>query len=122
MPSPAPAREPQNSHGGRPNGITTRQKLLTRSWIANVEAIETAVHGFKAGRPAVNGCQVVFFEMVRDRHLHVNVMHRRLTKGVRGWAGPASVRDGFVSNRTFSDASPKRIVRHIRDVVFAQGL
>jgi hypothetical protein len=66
-----------------------------------------------------NDCQIALFEIARDAHLHVNVTHRYPTRRVRGWAGPARVPDGFVHNRTFGDTRPSRIIRHIRDVVFA---
>lgn len=100
--------------------ITTTHKLLTGSWTADVEAVETAVGRFKTDHAPSNDCQVVLFEMVRDRQLHVNVTHKYPTKSVRGWAGPASLPQGFVHNRTFSEAQPTgQIVRHIRDMVFA---
>jgi hypothetical protein len=99
--------------------ITTTHKLLTRSWTADVEALETAIGRFKADRAVTNDCRVVFFEIVGDGHLHVNVTHRYPTRAASGWAGPASVPEGFVHNRTFGDTPPNRIVRHIRDMVFA---
>jgi hypothetical protein len=100
--------------------ITTTHKLLTRSWAADVATVETAVGHFRADHARSNDCQVVLFEMPRDRHLHVNVTHRHQTKSVRGWAGPASLPQGFVHNRTFSEAqSSDHIVRHVRDMIFA---
>ena len=99
--------------------ITTKHTLITRSWTADVEAMETAIGRFKADRRSTNDCQVVFFEIVRDGHLHVNVTHRHPTKEVSGWAGPASVADGFVHNRTFGDTPPGQMIRHIRDMVLA---
>lgn len=98
--------------------ITTTHKLLTRSWTADVETLETAVGHFKAGAMR-NDCHVVFFEVVRDGHLHVNVTHRHPTRTVRGWAGPASLPHGFVHNRTFGDAQPSQIRRQVRDMIFA---
>ena len=103
----------------RKSRVTTEHKLLTGSWTADVEALEAAIGRFAADRPLTNDCRVVFFEIVRDDHLHVNVTHRHRTLAVRGWAGPASVAEGFVHNRTFGDTPPSRIVRHIRDMVFA---
>ena len=100
--------------------ITTTHKLLTESWTGDVETVETAVGRFRAGHAPSNDCQVVLFEMVRDRHLHVNVTHKYPTKSAPGWAGPASLPQGFVHNRTFSEAQPTgQIVRHVRDMVFA---
>ena len=100
--------------------ITTTHKLLTGSWTANVEALETAVGRFRTDQARSNDCHVTLFEMVRDGHLHVNVTHKHQTKSVPGWAGPASLPQGFVHNRRFSEAEPTgRIVRHVRDMVFA---
>jgi hypothetical protein len=98
--------------------ITTTQTLLTSSWTADVERMETAVGQFKAGAMR-NDCHVVCFEIVRDGHLHVNVTHKHPTRTVRGWAGPASLPQGFVHNRTFGDTQPSQIIRHVRDMVFA---
>ena len=104
--------------------ITTTHKLLTRSWTANVEDVETAVGRFRgADHTLGNDCGVVLFEMVRDGHLHVNVTHKYPTKSAPGWAGPASLTQGFVHNRTFSDAQQiGQIVRHIREMVFASRI
>jgi hypothetical protein len=100
--------------------ITTAHKLLTDSWTKNVAILETAVGRFRADHAPSNDCQVVLFEMVRDPHLHVNVTHRYRTKSAPGWAGPATLPQGFVHNRTFSEAQPTdRIVRHVRDMIFA---
>ena len=103
--------------------ITTAHKLLTDSWKEHVEIVETAVRRFRAGHAANNDCQVVLFEMPRDPQLHVNVTHKHRTKGVPGWAGPGNLPAGFVHNRTFSEEQPAdRIVRHVRDMVFAEAV
>jgi hypothetical protein len=99
--------------------ITTKHTLLTGSWTADVETLEAAIGRFKADGPSKNDCQVVFFEIVRDRHLHVNVTHRHPTKEVMGWSGPATVADGFLHNRTFGSTQPSQMLRHIREMVFA---
>jgi hypothetical protein len=99
--------------------ITTQHKLLTNVWTADVEMLETAIGRFAAGRAPANPCRVVLFEIARDRDLHVNVTHSHETQSIDGWAGPASVPGGFVNNRTFGDTSARRIVSHIRDMVFA---
>ena len=101
--------------------VTTKHKLLTDSWTANVEALEAAVGRFTTDRSLTNDCQVVFFE-IGDGRLHVNVTHKYQTTAVRGWAGPASLREGFVHNRTFADAPPGQMLRHIRDMVFAERI
>jgi len=99
--------------------LTSTRKLLSASWAADVDAIETAIRCFKDEHPLAGDCEVAFFEIAADEKLHVNVTHRHMTKGVRGWAGPASTPDGFVTNRTFTTISTTRIVRHVRDMVFA---
>jgi hypothetical protein len=98
--------------------ITTRRKLLTSAWAKVVDDAEAAIRRFHADRKASNGCQVVFFEIAGDRHLHVNVIHTHRTAAETGWAGPARIPDGFVHNRTFLDVRADGIVRHIRNVVF----
>jgi hypothetical protein len=103
----------RNSH------VTTEHKLLTGSWTADVAALETAIERFTEDRPVTNDCRVVFFEVARDGDLHVNVTHEHETATVTGWAGPASVPQGFVNNRTFGDMPPSQIARHIRNMVFA---
>ena len=99
--------------------VTTKHSLLTSAWSADVKTMETAVGHFTTDRPRQNDCHVAFFEIARDGHLHVNVTHKYATRAVRGWAGPASVADGFVHNRTFGDTRPSQMLRHIRDMVFA---
>ena len=98
---------------------TTRHKLLTNSWTADVETLETGVGRFTSERPLLNHCEVVFFEIAGDGDLHVNVTHRHETIPVRGWAGPGRLPDGFVHNRRFGDAPPSAILRHVRDMVYA---
>ena len=102
--------------------VTTTHKLLTDSWTADVEALEAAVEGFETFGTTTNPCHVAFFEIVRDRQLHVNVTHKYQTRTVRGWAGPASLPEGFVHNRRFDDSQPAQIIRHIREMVFASRI
>ena len=112
---------PRLRHSGRRMAaITTTHKLLTDSWTADVETLEMAVGGFTANHALKNDCRIVFFEMIRDRHLHVNVTHKYRTKSAAGWAGPGSMPQGFVHNRNFSHEQARgQIVRHVRDMVFA---
>jgi hypothetical protein len=69
-------------------GISARHQLLSDSRRpADVEKLESVIGQFKAD-PAVgkgNNCEVAFFEMVGDEHLHCNVTHRYATKSVTGW-------------------------------------
>jgi hypothetical protein len=101
------------------NERAKENRLLTDHWTADVEALETAIGRFVAGRAPANECRVMLFEVARDADLHVNVTHRHKTKAVDGWAGPGSVAGGFVNNRTFGDTSTGRIAGHIRHMVFA---
>jgi hypothetical protein len=100
--------------------ITTRHKLLTGSWTADVEALEAAIGRFNTVGSPANDCQVVFFEIAGDAQLHVNVTHQHPTTTARGWDGPAGLPDGFVHNRRFIDMQPNQMVRHIRKMVFAE--
>lgn len=102
--------------------ITTQQQLLTANWSADVQALDAAVRAFADVRDVKNDCGITFFEMDGDKALHVNVTHRHKTATARGWAGPASLNDGFVHNRTFAPALPQTIVRDIRAMVFAPRL
>lgn len=99
--------------------VTTTRHLLTNSRKADVQALESAVTRFTLERPLPNVCEVAFFEIAGDRHLHVNVTHRYRTTTAKGWAGPGRLPDGFVHNRRFGDARPSLVTRHIRDMVFA---
>jgi hypothetical protein len=102
--------------------VTTNRKLLTSAWTAEVATLETAIGQFTARRSLVNDCHVVFFEIAGDDDLHVNVTHQHATREVRGWAGPGRLPDGFVHNRRFGDAAPAQILRHIREIVFADRI
>jgi hypothetical protein len=115
---PVAARS-ENSRRRAHMRVTAKHTLLTGCWKADVETLETAIRRFTAERPLTNDCHVVLFEIGGDGDLHVNVTHRYPTMPVRGWAGPARLAEGFVHNRVFSDTPPSRIVRHIRDMVFA---
>jgi hypothetical protein len=100
--------------------IRIERKLLTDDWTADVRMLETAIRGFGARQTLTNDCRVVLFEVAHDGELHVNVTHAHETRSVPGWAGPGSVPEGFVNNRTFANATPSRIAGHIRDMVFAE--
>ena len=111
---------PQNGRRGGAMGISVRHQLLSSSRrAADVERLESAIGLFKADPDVAINCEVAFFEMVGDDHLHCNVTHRHATKSVTGWAGPGHVPRGFVHSRRFGDTPHNAIVRHIRDMVFA---
>lgn len=102
-------------------GLRTSHKCLTKVWAADVAAVEAAISQFAVHRPVTNDCQVVLFELERDEHLHVNVTHKRPTRTLRGWAGPAKLPGGFVHNRVFADSEAVDIIGEIRRMVFADG-
>lgn len=111
-----------SSRNDRRNGatrISSRHQLLGNSWTADVASLEWAIGRFKDNSEVADDCEVVFFEIAGDEHLHCNVTHRHATKTIAGWAGPGRVAGGFVHNRRFGDTSPSAIVRHVRDMVFA---
>jgi hypothetical protein len=110
---------PQRGGGARDAAISARHRLLSDSWTADVDALEGAIGRFTTEGNLQGNCEVVFFEIAGDGHLHVNVIHRFATKGMRGWAGPGTMPNGFVHNRRFADASQNEMIRHIRDMVFA---
>ena len=102
--------------------VTTTHRFVTDSWMADVQSLESAVAEFTLDGPLSNDCEVAFFEIAGDPHLHVNVTHKFKTTTARGWAGPASLPEGFVHNRRFGDARPSHVTRHIRDMVFADRI
>jgi hypothetical protein len=103
----------------RTGRLTSTRKLLSASWVAEVDTIERSMSVFEDAHPLASDCAVVFFEIATDEKLHVNVTHRYRTKAVRGWAGPGDTPQGFVHNRTFGAAATARIVHHVREMVFA---
>jgi len=103
----------------RAGAVKTKHNLLTTSWTANVETLETAIRRFAPGGALANDCQVAFFEIAGDDQLHVNVTHQHPTTAISGWAGPANLPDGFVHNRRFGEMTSRRMLQHIRNMVFA---
>ncbi len=110
---------PQNGRRRRTRPISARHLLLSGSWTEQVESLEAIINGFERDGHSDN-CEVVFFEIAGDECLHVNVTHRYERRVVSGWAGPGSIPDGFVHSRTFGDTSHREMMRHIRDIVFAE--
>jgi hypothetical protein len=109
-------------HGSldRPAAITTEHSLLTSAWTEDVRTMEAAIGRFASKQPLANDCQVVMFEIAGDDQLHVNVVHQLAhTAVVRGWSGPGPLPAGSVYNRRFGETPTSRIIRHIRDMVFA---
>jgi hypothetical protein len=113
---------PADSHPSRRGDaavISATHQLLSDSWTADVEALESAIALFRTDGILTKDCEVACFEIAGDRHLHVNVTHRYMTKAVKGWAGPGRMPDGFVHNRRFGDTPRSAMIRHVRDMVFA---
>lgn len=109
----------QNGRRGGAMAISARHQPLSDSWTAVVDNLEWAIGRLRTDSTAANNCEVVFFEIPGDGHLHCNVTHRHATKTVTGWAGPGHVPEGFVHNRRFRDMPRKNMIRHIRDMVLA---
>ena len=99
--------------------ISASHHLLSNSWTADVEALEVAIGGFRADSDRPNNCDVVFFEIAGDRHLHVNVTHRYATNRVSGWAGPGKTPNGYIHNRRFADTARSEMIELVRDMVLA---
>lgn len=99
---------------------TANNTLRSGLWSCDVTVLESALSRLIAKRPISNECRVSFFEVAGDTDLHVNVIHRHKTVGVKGWSGPASMPDGFVHNRRFQDRDA--ILPHISAMVFAPRL
>lgn len=95
------------------------RNLRGGSWTACVDAIGTALWRFKDSQAVGTDCTMAFFDTTADQALHVNVTHQHRTKHVEGWTGPGETAGGFVYNRTFSRTPTPRILRHVRDMVFA---
>ena len=124
-PGHASSRPVPPFRNGRRDGamrISARHRLLGGFWTSSVESLERAISRFKADSRLASTCDVVFFEIDGDEHLHCNVTHRHATKTVSGWAGPGRVPDGFVHNRRFGNMPHSDMVRHIRDMIFAPRL
>ena len=113
--------DPSSQTGRRASAtaVSARHIHIGDAWTTRVKALEAVIKGFRPDGPVTNTCEVVFFEIPGDEHLHVNVTHRYATRVVSGWAGPGTIPDGFVHSRTFHNTPQSEIVQHIRDMVFA---
>ena len=109
----------QNGRRASATAVSARHIHIGASWTTRVEALEAVIRRFRPDGPMTNTCEVVFFEIPGDEHLHVNVTHKYATRVVSGWAGPGTIPDGFVHSRTFHNTPQSEIVQHIRDMVFA---
>jgi len=99
-----------------PRPTTTNNTPVHSRWHADVARLEVAISQL-TGR-AASASVVSFFELPCDSQLHVNVTHAHQTVGVKGWAGPAILPEGFVHNRRFEEG--QRILPHIRQMIFAE--
>ncbi len=102
--------------------VKTKHNLLTGAWSAAVERLEAGIGRITIERPVANDCQIAFFEIAGDDELHVNVTHHHPTAKVRGWSGPANLPEGFVHNRRFAEMTSRRMLQHIREMVFAERI
>jgi len=110
---------PQNRRRAGATAVSARHIHIGDAWTTRVKALEAVIRSFRPDGPLANSCEVVFFEIPGDEHLHVNVTHKYATKVVSGWAGPGTIPDGFVHSRTFRDTPHSEIVQHIRNMVCA---
>ena len=61
--------------------VTTTRRLVTGSWKADVQSLESAVARFTLDRPLSNDCEVAFFEIAGDqvtRHIRNMVFADRM--------------------------------------------
>jgi len=103
----------------RTGRLSSTRSPLSVSWDADVDAIEQEIWRMTDAQPLSSDCTVAYFEIATDQKLHVNVTHQHQTREIRGWAGPAHTPDGFVHNRTFAAMPAPQIVRHVREMIFA---
>jgi hypothetical protein len=99
--------------------ITATHALLTGAWTVDVKVLEEALGRLKTDARRTDGCQVTFFEVAGDQHLHVNITHRSATAAVEGWAGPAETADGVLYNRMFSRMPRYQLLRQLKHMIFA---
>jgi len=99
--------------------LTINHTPVHGMWTAEVTRLQASLTHLAGRRVPVNACVVSFFEVPGDRDLHVNVIHERQPAAVKGWSGPAAVRDGFVLNRRFH--SRVGILGHVEEVIFASS-
>ena len=109
--------EPRN--GTTETTVTTERSLLTGAWTSDVHTMEAAIALFTTHRSLESDCRVMLFEIAGDARLHVNVIHERPRKAVRGWSGPGRLPTGCVYNRRFEEGPPESIIEHVRKMVFA---
>ena len=102
--------------------FTTKHRLVTGFWTADVRLVEAAIRQFHQDSRPGHECQIVFFELAGDTHLHVNVTHQKPTTQVEGWDGPAITAAGYVHNRRFGERGPAQMIRHVRRMALAREI
>jgi len=105
---------------GRPGRLSLTRNLMGSSWSACVDAIGTALWRVEDHQRLATDCTMAFFDTSADTALHVNVTHPHPTKRISGWTGPGHTAGGFVYNRTFAATHTPQILRHVREMVFAE--
>ena len=108
-----------HTSNGRAGRFSLTRNLTGGSWNACVDAIGTALWRGKDPHGLASDCTMAFFDTAADETLHVNVTHPHPTKRIDGWTGPGQTADGFVYNRRFNRVPTPRILRDVRDMVFA---
>ena len=104
------------SHRGR---FSLTRHLTGRSWNTCVDTIGTALWRVADQDRLASDCAMAFFDTAADKALHVNVTHPHPTRRISGWTGPGRTASGFVYNRTFAATPTPQILRHVRDMAFA---
>ena len=103
----------------RPGRLSLSRDLTGESWTACVNAVGRALWRVEDQHRLASDCTMAFFDSAADKALHVNVTHSHPTKRISGWTGPGRTAGGFVYNRTFAATLPTQILRHVRDMAFA---
>ena len=104
----------------RTGRFSLTRNLTGAKWTTSVDAIGTALWRFTDGHSFAGDCALAFFELPADKALHVNVTRRHRSKRMDGWIGPGDTAGGFVYNRTFDRAPTTQILRHVREMAFAE--
>ena len=102
----------------RAAALTTTRALVTSVWSADVTVLDAALRRCRASTRSTGGCDVRFFEVEGDPHLHVNVTHLHSPSEVIGSTRAAAPPDGYVQSRVFPRAPRYQILRQIREMVF----
>jgi hypothetical protein len=94
--------------------LLIERRLLTKTWTADVDAIEGLLKGRALPSPEENR-KVIFFEVAGDGMLHVTVLRERESFTTTPWSGPEQATDGFRYVHAFGDRPVRDIATSIRE-------